>query len=236
LSKQVSLGGTNFTVPDVSDAWTQSMSDFCKQITITPFFTSPTTNPSQSGYIRLATTDGIGWRNNANNADLLLAKDTLDRLTYAGNVISGGAPYLEVTMNTGMSIANATTTIVLFNTIVTDTDLGYSTSTGRYTIPANKGGKWMLVSTVEWGVGAGAGAVLMQMDLYINAGLGTTLDNEGLTPGTTFAVNNALTGVAVFGANAGDVIDVRVTQNSGGAMTLTNSAARNRMTFLKLPI
>src|SRR6266576_795390 len=39
-------------------------------------------NPAASGVLRLATTDSIAWRNTGNSADILLAKDTVDRLTF----------------------------------------------------------------------------------------------------------------------------------------------------------
>lgn len=46
-----------------------------------------TVNPSSSGYIALAKTDTIGWRNNANSANLLLAVDASDMLMFNGVVL-----------------------------------------------------------------------------------------------------------------------------------------------------
>lgn len=43
-----------------------------------------TTNPASAGYIALAKTDAIEWRNNANSANLSLAIDGSDMLTFNG--------------------------------------------------------------------------------------------------------------------------------------------------------
>lgn len=50
--------------------------------------TSATANPASIGYLRLAKTDTINWRNNANNGDTTLGKDTNDALTWSGNAIA----------------------------------------------------------------------------------------------------------------------------------------------------
>jgi len=46
--------------------------------------TSKTLHPSLTGYLALAKTDFIGWRNNANSADLLLGIDGSNNLTFNG--------------------------------------------------------------------------------------------------------------------------------------------------------
>lgn len=49
--------------------------------------TSETVNPASSGYMKLSKTDSIAWRNNANSANLLLAVDGSDMLTFNGSVL-----------------------------------------------------------------------------------------------------------------------------------------------------
>lgn len=46
-----------------------------------------TASPSSSGYIALAHADTIGWRNNANSANLLLAVDASNNLTFNGSAL-----------------------------------------------------------------------------------------------------------------------------------------------------
>lgn len=51
---------------------------------ISPKFISSSSNPASAGVIELASGDAITWRNNANSADISLAKNTSDNLTYGG--------------------------------------------------------------------------------------------------------------------------------------------------------
>jgi hypothetical protein len=48
------------------------------------YFNSRTTTISTAGVLRLAKTDSIGWRNNANGGNLILGIAATDRLQYAG--------------------------------------------------------------------------------------------------------------------------------------------------------
>lgn len=53
------------------------------------YFKSRTTNFATTGTLRLAVTDGIYWRNNANNANLGLTLDGADNLLFNGNPFGG---------------------------------------------------------------------------------------------------------------------------------------------------
>ena len=50
------------------------------------YLESNATNPSSSGIVRIGSTESLAWRNNANNGDVLLAKDTNDKLTFDGHI------------------------------------------------------------------------------------------------------------------------------------------------------
>ena len=54
---------------------------------IAKYFTSATVNPATAGTLRLAKTDTIDWRNNANSANLALGINGSDQLTYQGAVV-----------------------------------------------------------------------------------------------------------------------------------------------------
>lgn len=60
------------------------------------WFKTATALPSTTGVLRLSTGDAVGWRNNANGADILLSKDTSDRLKWGSAFVvtssSGAAP------------------------------------------------------------------------------------------------------------------------------------------------
>lgn len=51
--------------------------------------TSLATNPAVNGFIRLAHSDTIDWRNQANSADLALGVNASDQLTFTGNAVGG---------------------------------------------------------------------------------------------------------------------------------------------------
>lgn len=107
--------GLNYTIPDIGDVnWGQNVTNFLVAIphgvfptaglfpltgdvTLTggfglfaPYFRSTTVNPATAGQISLAKTDSIDWRNNANSANLPLAINGSDQLTFNGIVIASG--------------------------------------------------------------------------------------------------------------------------------------------------
>lgn len=49
-----------------------------------PIFSSSSSNPATAGALRLASTDTIDWRNNANSGNVALGKDTSDQLSFNG--------------------------------------------------------------------------------------------------------------------------------------------------------
>ncbi len=51
------------------------------------YFKTATATPSTTGVLRLAKTDAIGWKNNAGGADILLSKDTSDRLKWGSSFV-----------------------------------------------------------------------------------------------------------------------------------------------------
>lgn len=63
---------------------------------VSQYFKSGTTNAASAGQIRLASTDTIKFRNNANAADIALGKDTSDRLTWGGNPIASSAGVVPI--------------------------------------------------------------------------------------------------------------------------------------------
>ncbi len=61
------------------------------------YYKSRTANIASAGQMRLARTDTIVWRNNANSADLALAVNASDQLTFNGNTFS---PYITAISDT----------------------------------------------------------------------------------------------------------------------------------------
>lgn len=63
---------------------------------ISSYFKSRSSNISATGVVRLANDEGIGFRNAANNADLILKVDSSDNLEYNGNDIVTAATVIPV--------------------------------------------------------------------------------------------------------------------------------------------
>lgn len=55
------------------------------------YYTSRTTTPATTGVLRLAKTDAVVWRNQLDSANLSLAIDSSNNLTFNGIVIGGGS-------------------------------------------------------------------------------------------------------------------------------------------------
>jgi hypothetical protein len=55
------------------------------------YFTSISANAANAGLLRATKNDTVSWRNNANNANLALAINASDKLTFNGNVIASGS-------------------------------------------------------------------------------------------------------------------------------------------------
>lgn len=113
-SVTVTVNGTNHTIPQTNErgwgnavtAWIQAISTFTLQPTggnftlsadvnfgasyglKSAYFSSRTSNASTSGLFRLAVTDTIGWRNNANGGNLLLSINGSDQLLFNGNPVT----------------------------------------------------------------------------------------------------------------------------------------------------
>ena len=130
--------GANYLIPDVDDEnWGQNVTDFLMAIPLAVpprsgtfsltgdlgfgnsyglkglYFKSLTANVSTAGVVRLAKTDAIGWRNNVNGANVLLAIDGSDRLTVGGKLISTAvtAGYALISDSDGLpAVSTATAT------------------------------------------------------------------------------------------------------------------------------
>jgi hypothetical protein len=128
------------------------------------YFKTATTLPSTTGVLRLATTDAIGWMNNAGGADILLSKDSSDRLKWGSAFIvtssSGAAPvqssytFIAGTASGSYSgsltlvnlaaayVANGVNLAVFVNGLLCSVTLDYtetSTTSFTFTSPLNTG-------------------------------------------------------------------------------------------------
>ena len=105
--------GASYTIPDVNDEnWGQNVTNFLVAIPngVPPrngtfsltgdlsfgatyglksnYYKSLTTNISSTGVVRLAKTDAVSWRNNANSADLALGINGSDQILFNGSALA----------------------------------------------------------------------------------------------------------------------------------------------------
>lgn len=117
---------------------------------------------------------------------------------------SSDCPSLQVASNSGQTIADSTTTIVVFNAVTKDTDAAYSTGSGQFTVPAGKGGDYALSALATFFGGSGSFSIFKN---------GTSLGSAPVFTGILLA--------------AGDVLDVRATQTTGGPLPLSTDPRLN---------
>lgn len=126
MSSTVSFNGVSYSIPATGDEnWSDNLSLYLIAIaagslqktggtfTLTAeadfgatyglksnYFKSRATNPSSTGIVRLGNNEGIGFRNAANNADLVLKANASDVLEYNGSSIISTGSLTDLITNT----------------------------------------------------------------------------------------------------------------------------------------
>lgn len=148
MSISVLFNGITYSVPETGEeSWGESLTSYltaiaagCLQKTggaftltadtnfganyglLSKYYSTRTTAPSTVGIVRLAVSDSIGWRNNANGANLLLAVNGSDQLTFGGSAIyTGGVTSLTGDVTGTGPGATATTVAKIQGTTVSGT-------------------------------------------------------------------------------------------------------------------
>jgi len=98
---------------------------------------SNSANIAHSGFVEMAASDAIAWRNAANSADLLLAKDASDRLTFGGNTVAAPVYNAAGTLQNAVHVVQDTVTLVGGTATITLTGSAAFTSATSYTCTAN---------------------------------------------------------------------------------------------------
>jgi hypothetical protein len=253
MALTVSLNGTNYSVPEPGESgYDLALTQYLKalatafpqlgvaaaqpltqELDLGPtfgvkaaWFKGQTANPAQAGQVRLAKTDTVRWRNNANSADLSLTIDAADALTFAGANVTGN-PMLDVSTSASPAIANSLSSIVVFGTVTRDSDNAYAVGTGRYTVPAGKGGDYLISAGVRWNANPGASALL---SIFVGGAAVRQAAGVGVAGGSQSQVVSAVVNLA-----AAAIVDIRVFQASGGAVALSATGAENYFNLKRIP-
>lgn len=130
MAVNLTINGTAYSFPQTGDSlWGDNVTNWATAVTsgmlqkaggnftltadvnfggsfglLSQYFTSRTANPAAAGNIRLAKTDTINFRNNANSADVSYGINGSDLPTFGGNVI----PTAPVALSSLATIANNT--------------------------------------------------------------------------------------------------------------------------------
>lgn len=138
---------------------------------VAAYYKSASANIATAGVLRLSRTDSIGWRNVANNANLLLAVDSSNQLTYNGvplqfaPTLSDGQIWIGNSSNLPISrtLSGAITTT---NTGVTSISADYITNSMVNSAAAIAYGKLALTgSIVNTDIGASASIAYSKLAL-----------------------------------------------------------------------
>lgn len=196
----------------------------------------------------VAATDGGTAQTTYTTGDLLYASGTNTLAKRAigstGNVltVSGGVPTWAAPAGGStfsgvaarhtdqvQTIANNTTTALVFGTEYFDTDAYHSTTTNntRFTVPSGKAGYYSLVCNFEW---ATNGTGQRTINYRIN---GTTKVATLSVPAVTGAFGMCLA-FTTSSLSVGDYVEVTVNQTSGGNLDIYSFADGQRfaMTYL----
>jgi microcystin-dependent protein len=175
--------------------------------------TSQSVNPATAGFLRLANSDTIDWRNNANTGNLALGVNSSDQLIYQGQVVNVGG-------SSGVSGINADANPPIAGEVQflsgTNVDLVQSLQTITINVPT---------------VGSGTVDSATQYNLAYYAVAGTTVSGTGellYNPGTNnFFFNNSGSGDSTFFIqNSGLSVDFRI---SGSAFFLEDNTHANQI-------
>lgn len=116
MATSISFNGVVYSIPETGDeSWGESLTSYFVAIpqgalqktggaftltadvnfganfgVLSKYFSTRSSNPSSVGLVRLALADTIGWRNNANSGNLLLAVNGSDQLTFNGSAVYPG--------------------------------------------------------------------------------------------------------------------------------------------------
>lgn len=265
--------GADYVIPDIGDEnWGQNVTDFLVAIPngvvprsgtftltgdvsfgasfglISQYFKSAVVNPASTGLVRLAKTDTVSWRNNANSANLSLGINGSDQLTFGGttiptstgNLTDVGTDGIVVTGGTGAVIGSGTS---LAQHVSDSTHNGYLSS-ADWTIFNNK------ISTAVTSItgtanqviaSASTGAVTLSLPQNIDTGASVTFLGGILTGilnvDSQINLGNpaATDGKLVFGNSSNlftVTLDINTVPSSTYLIHLPTQQGANHTTFL----
>lgn len=196
----------------------------------TKYVTSVTAAPASAGVVRLAKTDAVEWRNNANAANLALSIDGSDNLLWNGDIIatSGASPVLSIAGTANQITASAATgnvTLSVPSTFIAPGSIqATSTLKGTAGTLTNTTNQIVLGTTNTITLSSTAPASSRTYTLPDAGGsANVVLDAGNYTIGGTWAFSNTIT----MGASKGIIF----TDNTSNAVTMKATNSTTSWTF-----
>lgn len=156
---------------------------------------------------------------------------TNTRVANQAYVHISNRPFVNASrITTGQTIPYATSTTLIFNNEINDTNTAYNPSTGEFTIPVGLGGVYTLSGFIVLDNGVNG----MTAEVFVNGSI-VRRAGQGQAASDTFQVLGLN---ATFTASAGDVITVRLTQTNSGsaARALLIGTNLNWLTIYRLNV
>lgn len=140
----------------------------------------------------------------------------------AGTISSGGlmtnTPSFFAYLSSSTNLSNSVITKVVFDTEVYDTDNAYDNTTGRFTVPSSKGGKYMISGSI-WGLQNGGEGKLYLTALYAyKNGINTVYAHSDFNTTADDSSNNHAQSLnVILDLSAGDYVELyaRIGAHSG---------------------
>lgn len=160
--------------------------------------------------------------------------------------VSGGAPAWAAPASgaaaivarykraTAQTINNSSTTIVDYDTSVRDTNSAVTTGASwHFTCPTSQGGDYHVEASLlfdassAWSIGESG-----EITIYVNGSAYSALDRKDTQSGTSTFMH--LHGSDTVNLSAGDTLDIRVNQISGGSLNTYNNGNYNYVSIFKI--
>jgi len=138
---------------------------------------------------------------------------------------------VDVSSNNAQSMDDAAYDTVIFEDENIDTHGAYDTSTGEFTVPFD--GDFLITARVQFASVAWVAGEQSIIEIYVNGSGESRLQQMEIQ--ANFTGVHHISGSDVLSLSKGDVVTIRVYQNTGGTLALSTSFSHNRLTITGQP-